>query len=107
MATTTSKTRLVRSLRGGQMTIPIEFRRALGIDEETMLRVTLVDGELRVSPVNVATPDTQSSGLKALYDYFAPTREAVLASGISEDELLADITGAVAEVRAGQRSSRE
>jgi bifunctional DNA-binding transcriptional regulator/antitoxin component of YhaV-PrlF toxin-antitoxin module len=108
-ATTTNitKTKLVRPLRGGQITIPVEFRRALGLDEETMLRVTLSDGELRIAPVRADPTLKSKTALRALYDFFAPTRAAILASGITEEELFADIDAAVAEVRAEQRAKRE
>ena len=33
--------RIVRPLRGGQITIPAEFRKELGITEESVLQVTL------------------------------------------------------------------
>lgn len=97
-----TRTRLVRPLRGGQITIPIEFRKLLGIEEGTMLRVTLSNGELRITPVKLDEPEKSSTALRALYDYFAPTREAVLASGISQEELVNEIKEAVEEVRAGQ-----
>lgn len=99
-----SRSRTVRSLRGGQMTIPIEFRRALGIDEETLLRVTLEDGALRVAPVLDEEKTAAINPLRALYEYFAPVREEVLARGISEEEVNADIDAAVAAVRAEQRA---
>jgi bifunctional DNA-binding transcriptional regulator/antitoxin component of YhaV-PrlF toxin-antitoxin module len=102
---TKSRSRTVRSLRGGQMTIPIEFRRALGIDEETLLRVTLEDGALRVAPVREEENATGSNPLRDLYEYFAPVREAVLASGISQEELWAEIDAAIAEVRAEKRET--
>ena len=97
----------MRSLRGGQITIPIEFRRELGIDEETMYRVTLSDGELRVAPVQVKEPSKGSPWLRELYEYFAPVREEILARGISEEELNADIDAAIAEVRAEQRAKQQ
>jgi bifunctional DNA-binding transcriptional regulator/antitoxin component of YhaV-PrlF toxin-antitoxin module len=106
MATTTFKTKLVRPLRGGQITIPVEFRRLLGIDEDTMLRMTLVDGELRVKPVQVQVEEESegSPGLWALYQYYAPVREEILARGIPEEEVYADIDAAIAAVRAEKRS---
>lgn len=111
MATTTtetkSKTKLVRPLRGGQITIPAEFRRSLGIDEDTMLRVTLIEGELRISPVKVDEPLKGSPWLRELYEYFAPVREEILARGISEEEVNADIDAAIAAVRAERRAKRE
>jgi AbrB family looped-hinge helix DNA binding protein len=41
----------VKPLAKGQITIPIEFRRALGIDSETLLNVSLVDDHLEITPV--------------------------------------------------------
>lgn len=102
-----SPTRSVRSLRGGQMTIPIEFRRALGIDEETLLRVTLEDGALRVAPLRTEEKARDPNPLRDLYEYFAPVRDAVLASGISQEELWAEIDAAIAEVRAEKREKMQ
>jgi bifunctional DNA-binding transcriptional regulator/antitoxin component of YhaV-PrlF toxin-antitoxin module len=106
MASKSFKSKLIRPLRGGQMTIPAEFRRELGVDEETMLRVTLLDGTMLVTPVRVDESRKGSPGLKALYEYFAPVREEILARGISEEELNADIDAAIAEVRAVRRAQR-
>jgi AbrB family looped-hinge helix DNA binding protein len=96
-----SVSKVVRSLRGGQITIPAEFRRALNIHDDTLLQLTLVDGELRVRPVEVRASQG-SAWLRELYEYFAPVREEVLARGISEEELYADIDAALAEVREQQ-----
>jgi bifunctional DNA-binding transcriptional regulator/antitoxin component of YhaV-PrlF toxin-antitoxin module len=101
---TAQMTKIVRSLRGGQVTIPAAFRRELGIGDDTMLRMTLADGELRIKPVEVSEPSTGSPGLRALYEYFAPVREEILARGISQEEVFADIDAAIAEVRAEQRA---
>ena len=100
----TQTTKIVRSLRGGQVTIPAAFRRELGIGDDTMLRMTLAEGELRIKPVEVSEPTKGSPWLRELYEYFAPVREEILARGISQEELFADIDAAVAEVRAEQRS---
>ena len=89
----------VRMLRGGQVTIPVEFRRRLGINEETMLRMSVADGELRVSPLRLVEQDGYD-WLHALYDAYAPVRANILAQGISEEEINADIDAAIAEVRA-------
>ena len=104
MGQTTQMTKIVRSLRGGQVTIPAAFRRELGIGDDTMLRMTLADGELRIKPVEVSEPSKGSPGLRALYEYFAPVREEILARGISQEEVFADIDAAIAEVRAEQRA---
>ena len=100
-------TKIVRPLRGGQVTIPVAFRKELGIDEETMLRMTLVDGELRIKPIQITEAPKGSPWLRELYEYFAPVREEILRRGISEEEVNADIDAAIAEVRAEQRAKRQ
>src|SRR5215216_3158783 len=107
MSRSAQLTKLVRPLRGGQVTIPAAFRKELGIDEETMLRMTLVDGELRIKPVQVTEAPNGSAWLRELYEYFAPVREEILRRGISEEEVNADIDAAIAEVRAEQRAKRQ
>jgi bifunctional DNA-binding transcriptional regulator/antitoxin component of YhaV-PrlF toxin-antitoxin module len=106
MTATTAKTKLVRLLRGGQITIPTEFRRSLGLEGDTMLRMTLCDGELRIKPVQIEEKSEGSPGLRGLYEYFAPVREEILARGISEEEVYADIDAAIAAVRAEKRAKR-
>lgn len=44
-------TRLIRPLPKGQITIPIDFRRKLGIGEDTILRGTLKKGKIELSPI--------------------------------------------------------
>jgi bifunctional DNA-binding transcriptional regulator/antitoxin component of YhaV-PrlF toxin-antitoxin module len=100
-------TKIVRPLRGGQVTIPAAFRKELGIDAETMLRMTLVDGELRIKPIQVTEAPKGSPWLRELYEYFAPVREEIFRRGISEEEVNADIDAAIAEVRAEQRAKRQ
>ena len=107
MSSTIEKTRLVRPLRGGQVTIPAEFRKSLGFDENTILRMTLKDGELRITPVQAREPRKGSPGLRALYEHFAPVREEIASLGVSREELYADIDAAIAAVRAEQRAKQE
>lgn len=99
---TTTTSKVVRSLRGGQITIPAAFRERLGITDETMLRVTLADGELRIRPL----PPTERAGgspwFQELYEMFAPVRE--YARRYSDEEIDAAIDEAVQEVR--QRRAR-
>jgi bifunctional DNA-binding transcriptional regulator/antitoxin component of YhaV-PrlF toxin-antitoxin module len=104
MTSTTERSKLIRPLRGGQITIPIAFRKSLGIDENTMLRVTLCEDELRITPVRVDEPSKGSQWLRELYEYFAPVREEIRARGISQEELYADIDAAIEEVRAEERA---
>ena len=103
MSETAQMTKIVRPLRGGQITIPAAFRKELGIGDDTMLRMTLAEGEWRIKPVQIVEPGIGSPGLRALYEYFAPVREDIKRRGISEEEVNADIDAAVAEVRAERR----
>lgn len=44
-------TKLVRPLSKGQITLPIEFRRRLKIDAETILSLTLKEGKIELVPL--------------------------------------------------------
>ena len=94
--------RLVRPLRSGQITIPAEFRKKLGIGEDTMLQMTLDGGELRLKPVRVAEAVAGSPWLRELYDYFAPVRQEAIDKGYTEEEINADIDAAVKASRAAR-----
>lgn len=93
-------TRMIRPLRSGQITIPAAFRRRLGIGDDTMLRVTLRDGELHIKPVQATERVVDTAWYRDLYEYFAPLREEIAARGISEQEVNDDIDAAVRAVRA-------
>lgn len=47
-------TRLVRPLPRGQITLPIEFRRRLRIDETTMLKLSLSGGKIEMTPMRLS-----------------------------------------------------
>ncbi len=94
---------LVKTLRNGQITIPIAMRRELGIDEQTMLQVSVTeDRALRLKPVSVEDRPKGSPWLKELYEYFAPVREEVAASGMTEQEVNDLIDEAIRDVREGR-----
>lgn len=97
-------TKVVRPLRGGQITIPAEFRSKLAIDERTLLQIALVGQELRIRPVRVADATSGSAWARELYDLFAPVRKE--AARHSEKEIDADIDRAVAAVRRKRGSRR-
>jgi bifunctional DNA-binding transcriptional regulator/antitoxin component of YhaV-PrlF toxin-antitoxin module len=101
----TSTVKVVRALRSGQITIPIEFRKALAIDDDTLLQVTLVDGELRMRPIEVKEP-AGSRWLRELYEFFAPVREEAIERGLTEDEINDAIDQAVEAVRTKHASRR-
>lgn len=87
--------KIVRSLRRGQITIPAEFRKELGIEEDTLLKLTLSGEKLEITPVK--TSPAGSSWAKDLYDLFAPVRKD--ASSYSKEEIDETIDRAIAEVR--------
>ena len=60
--------RLVKLLRRGQITIPKEFRDALGLGPGDRLSVVLEDGKLVLEPVRL-TMTMGSPWLKGLYDH--------------------------------------
>jgi AbrB family looped-hinge helix DNA binding protein len=51
MAQTKQRRKVIKALAKGQVTIPSEFREALGIDAETLLSVSLVGDHLEISPL--------------------------------------------------------
>jgi AbrB family looped-hinge helix DNA binding protein len=89
-------TRIVRPLRRGQLTIPAEFRRRLGIGDDTLLQLTLHEGKIEVTPV-VATPASSMAWAQELYAMFVSVREE--AQAMDEAEIDALIDEAVDEVR--------
>jgi bifunctional DNA-binding transcriptional regulator/antitoxin component of YhaV-PrlF toxin-antitoxin module len=105
VATHEPTTRIVRPLRGGQITIPVGFRKQLGIREDTLLQMTLSDGALHITPVRVQADGPGSPWLRELYAAFAPVREEIIELGTTEAELNADIEAAVAAVRAKRRAA--
>ncbi len=98
------RTKLVRPLRSGQITIPAEFRQELEIDEHTLLQVALVGRELRIRPVKVTEKEAGSGWAKELYELFAPAREE--AGKYSEEEVNRDIDRAIAGARRKRGSRR-
>lgn len=95
-----SQTRLVRALRGGQITIPIEFRRDLGISPDSMLQITREGDELRLTPVQTATLHGDATWFRDLIELFAPIRAEAVERGYTEDEINGWIDEAVAAARA-------
>lgn len=94
------KTRIVRQLRHGQITIPKEFREALHLGGEDVLAVTLQDGKLEIEAVRPAATGG-SQWAKDLYDLYAPVRKSL--EGYTEQEINDAIDEAVRADRAEQR----
>ncbi|MGZ8876230.1 MAG: AbrB/MazE/SpoVT family DNA-binding domain-containing protein [Halobacteriota archaeon] len=89
-------TRIVRQLRGGQVTIPADYRRMLGITDDSLLQMSAEAGELRIKPIRV-TGQAGSGWINELYELFVPVRKQ--ASQRSEQEVNAAIDEAVQAVR--------
>lgn len=98
------RTKVVKSLRGGQITIPASFRRELGINDDGLLQITLENGELRIKPLRVKEEGAGSPWLKELYDAFAPVRAQT--DKYSEEEINEAIDEAVRAVRKSHAQSR-
>ena len=88
-----------RKLHDGQLTIPDEFRQALGIEPDDEIELRIIDDELRLVRLNDGNDADRKQALRALYEQFAPVRAEIQALGISEDEVNADIEEAVRAVR--------
>ena len=94
--------RVVRQLRHGQITIPKDFREALGIEADDLLQVTLGEGKLEVVPVKAAAKNP--AWARRLYEMFAPVRQSL--EGYSEEAIDAAVDEAVKQSRAKRRHSR-
>lgn len=90
-------TRIVRPLRGGQITIPAEFRKQLGITEDTVLQLVLEGKELRIKALRLKETAEGSPWFKELYEHFAPAREE--AASFSGQEIETAIEEAVRAAR--------
>lgn len=93
--------RLVKALRHGQITIPKEFRDALGLTHEDVLSVTLEDGKLQIEPVRLGAQQGNPHWARELYELFAPVRESL--EDVPEEEINQAIDAALEEVRARHR----
>ena len=70
--------RIIKPLPRGQITIPIEFRKKLGIDEDTFLNLALKGNKIEITPVII-----RESNDEDLRDY---TNEEI-AEFLSEDKI--------------------
>lgn len=93
---------VVKPLRRGQLTLPQEFRRQLGITDDTLLEIRLHGDRIEIRPV-VARPAAGSEWARELYEIFAPVREE--AEGSTEEEVDRDIEQAIRETRAARRDA--
>lgn len=113
MVSSKSKGRTVRALRGGQMTIPIEIRKRLGINEHTLLSVIESDDggflvkPLVIEPVHTLANPSDSGWIKDVYAAFEPVRREIQEKGMSGEEVDDLIDEAFRDVRAELYGTRE
>ncbi len=88
---------LIKPLRGGQITIPALFRDKLGIDQHSLLQLSIVGQELRIKPVTILSTAAGAPWFKKVYDQFAPVRQE--AKKYSETQIDTAIDTAVKAVR--------
>jgi len=94
---------LVRMLRGGQVTLPAEARRALRLNEGDYLDLEVQDGALTLKPVTVidrAAADRQLGNILSRVKYTGPEPEP------SEDEVMDMVVEEIRAVRAKHAESR-
>lgn len=89
--------KLVKQLRHGQITIPKEFREALGLGKDDLLSIALIEGKLEIEPVKVTPKEKGSRWARELYQMFAPVRASPESYG--EEEINRAIDEAVRDVR--------
>jgi AbrB family looped-hinge helix DNA binding protein len=89
--------KLVKQLRHGQITIPKEFREALGLDKDDFLSIGLSGGKLEIEPVKVTPKERGSPWARELYQMFSPVRASL--ESYAEGEINQAIDEAVGEVR--------
>ena len=93
-------TRIVRQRGRGQITIPAEFRRELGIEPETMLAISVEGNELRIKPLHLTERTEGSPWFRELYELFAPVRQEAIDKGYTDEEINAWIDEALHASRA-------
>lgn len=107
MTRTQPAPKLIKPRRGGQITVPVAFREALGFDEDgTMLQATMADGELRLRPVRLGSDVPGSPWLRELYEYFAPVRDDIEQQGLTEEDVNSAIDAALVAARRARHARR-
>ena len=90
---------LVKIIRHGQITLPIELRRALNLKEGSYLQVELEKDKIILKPVMLIERDKAVEKMLKLMD-----RVQSRAEGISEEEVERDVLEAIQEIREGEGS---
>ncbi len=96
-----AKTKIVKQLRHGQVTIPKEFREALHIERDDLLAITLTAGKLEIERVEVGVGRGAPAWARELYRQFAPVRESL--RGATEEDINRAIDEALRKSRSRAR----
>lgn len=94
---------LVRMLRGGQVTLPAEARKALNIGEGDYLDLEVTGGRVTLKPVTVvdrAEADRQLGRILSRVKYTGPKPRP------SEDKVMEMVVDEIRAVRTGHAKSR-
>lgn len=94
---------LVRVLRGGQVTLPAEARKALRLSEGDYLDLEVAEGTVTLKPITVidrAEADRELDAILSRVKYIGPEPPP------SEDEMMDMVADEVREVRAGHAKGR-
>ena len=94
---------LVRMLRGGQITLPAEARKALNLSEGDYLDLEVTEGTLTLKPVTVldrADADRQLDRILSRVKYVGPEPEP------SEEEVMETVVDEIRAIRAKHAKSR-
>ena len=94
-------TRVVRPLRRGRLAIPAEFRRRLGIGDDTLLELTLQEDKIEITRV-VTKPAAEMAWARDLYAMFDSVRQE--AQEMEEAEVDALIDETIDEVQSRGRA---
>lgn len=97
----------IRVLPDSTVTLPADVVHAAGFAEGETIAVSLESGGLRLDPAGRSATALRKQPLRDLYEYFAPVREEVRESGISEVELNELIDEAIAASRRERSRSSE
>ena len=87
---------LIRIIRGGQITLPADVRKALQVKEGDYLKAEVADGALNLRPVTLVNPAEVDRRLEEILSKVKLTaRDAAR----SEDELLGEVADIIRRTR--------
>ena len=89
--------KLIKPLRGGQITIPTVFRKQLKITRDTVLEAQVKKGKLEIIPMELQEKSAGSAWAKELYALFTPVRKSL--TNLHEKEINKSIDEALLKVR--------